>query len=254
MRDHELLDLGGRQGKRVGGFYNPFPVSRHGFVFANMSPSFFSLIALIHEMGHAINFDYHLKSSPRWRHFRMEIAELFSHSMELLCLDKLGVFYKDQNDFRAAVQQRIRRSISMLMGPLSGDAFQHWLYTHPGHTKEERDQAFYEIYKRYFGHPVDDSGYEALVASQWISSAHFFASPFYNIEYSMAELGALQILKRYQENPQEAIDGYKRSASAEDTSNSIAEIYKEAGIQFDFSDRVIQDAGRFVQQLWKQSR
>ncbi|WP_054969511.1 M3 family oligoendopeptidase [Alicyclobacillus ferrooxydans] len=251
MNSTGLIDLGSRKGKGMGGFYVPFPVSNHGFVFANFSPSFFSLIALVHEMGQAVNLGFQLDKGDKWQHWRMEVAELFSHSMELLCLDKLNVLYTNEADYKEAIRQRIRRSIGMLMGPLAGDKFQHWMYENPNHTAAERDAMFAEIQKTYFAHPVDYTGYESRLGSSWVGTEHFFQSPFYQIEYAMAELGALQMLKNYREDPKAAIAGYKRGASADDSSLPISAIYESAGVKFDFSDELIQSTAEFVRRLWK---
>lgn len=250
MRDNGLLDLGGRQGKAPGGFNVGLPISRSSFVFANFSPSYFALIALVHEMGHAINGAFQMAKEPAWEPHRSEVAELFSHGMELLCLDKLAEFYRDEKQYRAAVGERIRRSFSMLMGPVAGDLFQHWLYENPDHTASERDEMYGQIMKRFGAHPVDWSGYEEEIGTGWIQSIHFMAYPFYNIEYSMAELGALQLLKNYQADQDAAIAGYKRGAGA-DYNQPIAGVYEQTGVRFDFSDEAIQETAQFVRQLWQ---
>lgn len=249
MRDNGLLDLEGRQGKAPGGFCMPLPMSRTSFVFSNFSPSYFALIVLIHEMGHAINAEYQFRKKREWMSWRSEIAELYSHSMELMSLDKLSVFYRDPAQNRAAIGERIRRSLKMVMGPLSGDKFQHWMYTNPNHTPAERDAAYLEISKRYTEHPVDWSGFEEELGMGWISSIHFIGYPFYNIEYSMAELGALQLLQQYRENPTATIANYKRGASA-DYNQSISQVYDETGVSFDFSNEAIEKTAHFLKEFW----
>jgi oligoendopeptidase F len=184
MREHGLLDLGDRKGKIPGGFCTGLPVSGDTFVFANFSPSFFSLIALIHEMGHAVNgylqFSEH---GPMGEHqSRMEVAELYSHGMELLLLNKLDRFYPEEENFKSAQREELRRAFTMLYGPLSGDLFQHWMYTNPTHTAKERDEKFFEISIRYGLNPVDTSGFEDEIGMSWVGTLHFFEVPFYNIE------------------------------------------------------------------------
>lgn len=249
MNNAGLLDLEGRKGKRPGGFCASLPISNTSFVFANFSPSFFALIALIHELGHALNNHYQFQRDRKWVHHRAEVAELFSHSMELLSLDKLDEFYQQPDQLNAAIQQRIRRSVSMLMGPLSGDVFQHWLYENPGHSRQERDAVYLKIQREYFLHPVDIEGIESMVAQNWIGVIHFFAAPFYTIEYSLAELGAIQVLHRYRDNAVEAIAGYKRGAGA-DYGKSIADVFRETGVRFDFSDDAIRETAKFVASFW----
>lgn len=250
MREHGLLDLGDRKGKSPGGFCTSLPVSGDIFVFANFSPSFFSLIALIHEMGHAVNgyleFSEHGPIED-YQH-RMEIAELYSHGMELLLLDKLDRFYPEEEDFKSAQREELRRAFTMLFGPLSGDLFQHWMYTNPKHTAKERDEKFFEISKRYGLNPVNTSGFEDEIGMSWAGTLHYFQVPFYNIEYSMSMLGALQLLENYRNNPEQAIKSFKKGASA-DYNQSIAAIYKETGVSFDFSEPAVKRMGEFLEKV-----
>jgi oligoendopeptidase F len=250
MREHGLLDLGDRKGKSPGGFCTGLPVSGDTFVFANFSPSFFSLIALIHEMGHAVNgylqFSEHGPSED-YQH-RMEVAELYSHGMELLLLDKLDTFYPEEEDFKSAQREELRRAFTMLIGPLSGDLFQHWMYTNPNHSAKERDEKYFEISKRYNLNPVDTSGFEDAIGMSWAGTLHYFEVPFYNIEYSMSMLGALQLLENYQNNPAQAVEFFKKGASA-DYNQSIAAIYQETGVSFDFSEPAVKRMGEFLEKV-----
>ncbi|WAH42739.1 M3 family oligoendopeptidase [Alicyclobacillus fastidiosus] len=248
MRERGLLDLDSRSGKAPGGFCDFLGYSNNTFVFANFSPSFFALIALLHEMGHAVNGYLQVRDEYEWADLRPEVAELYSHGMELLCLDKLGEFYRDESSLKNAQREELHRSLNMLIGPLSGDLFQHWLYTNPHHTAEERDAKYFEILKRFSGHPVDYSGLEAEASSAWIDSIHFIAYPFYNIEYAMSELGALQLLETYRRDRSEAIANYKRGAST-DFNQPIAKIYEDTGVHFDFSDAAVLRVAKFTEHI-----
>lgn len=247
MRNHGLLDLEGRHGKGPGGFMSMLPTSKNTFVFANFSPSFFAVIALIHEMGHAINFylQFGTEAGYQGYNLRAEVAELYSHGMELLLLDKLDAFYAEESIRKIAQLEELRRSLRMLVGPLAGDAFQHWMYTHPNHTAEERETKYLEIQSRFGGSAVDISGCEYGMATLWFVEPHTTAYPFYSIEYSMSELGALQLLEIYKEDSSRAIALYKQGAGT-DMNQSIAEIYQDTGVKFDFSEAVIEKTAQFV--------
>ncbi|WP_442600001.1 M3 family oligoendopeptidase [Neobacillus sp. D3-1R] len=250
MRENGLLDLGDRKGKSPGGFCTGLPVSGDTFVFANFSPSFFSLIALIHEMGHAVNgyLEFAAHGPIEEYQHRMEVAELYSHGMELLLLDKLDRFYPEEEDFKSAQREELRRAFTMLFGPLSGDLFQHWMYTNPTHTPKERDEKFFEISKRYGLNPVDTTGLEDQIGMSWAGTLHYFQVPFYNIEYSISMLGALQLLENYQKNPEQAVESFKKGASA-DYNQSIAAIYEETGVSFDFSEPAVKRMGEFLEKV-----
>jgi oligoendopeptidase F len=72
--------------------------------------------------------------------------------------------------------------------------------------------------------------------------------PFYYIEYGFAQLGAIAIWKNYKENPKQTIEQYKAALSLGNT-KPIPEIYKTAGIQFNFSQTYIKELTDFV---WKE--
>jgi oligoendopeptidase F len=250
MREHGLLDLGDRKGKGPGAFCTPLPVSGDTFVFANFSPSFDSLSALIHEMGHAVNGYLGFSEHGPFEEYqlRMEVAELYSFGMEMLLLDKLDRFYPEKEDFTSAQREELKWAFSMLLKPLTGDLFQHWMYTNPTHTAKERDAKYFEISKRYGLNPVDTSGFEEEIGMSWADTLHYFQVPFYTIEYAIAMLGALQLLENYQKNPEQAVESYKKGASA-DYNQSISSIYEETGVSFDFSEPAVKRMGEFLEKV-----
>ncbi|WP_316570690.1 M3 family oligoendopeptidase [Neobacillus sp. YIM B06451] len=248
MRKHGLLDLGDRKGKGPGAFCTFLPVSGDTFVFANFSPSFDSLSGLIHEMGHAVNGYLGFSEHGPFEEYqlRAEVAELYSFGMELLLLDKLDHFYPEKEEFKSAQREELRWAFSMLLKPLTGDIFQHWMYTNPAHTAKERDEKYFEISKRYGLNPVDTSGFEEEIGMSWADTIHYFHYPFYTIEYAIAMLGALQLLENYQKNPDQAVESYKKGASA-DYNLSIASVFEETGVRFDFSEPAVKRMGEFLE-------
>jgi len=244
MRENGLLDVESRQGKQQGGFMDPFPATKNAFVFTNFSPSFDAIIALIHEMGHAMNI--YLNDDFQEQNWRDEVTELYAHAMELLLLDKLGRFYPDNSEFISAQREELRRALGLLMGPLTRDVFEHWMYTHPDHSAEERDVKFIEISKQFKLSPEDISGFENDIAASWMDTSHYFLHPFYAIEYALSELGALQVLELYRANQESAIAFYKQGAST-NFNYSIADIYQRTGIAFDFSEPAVKRTGEFLE-------
>lgn len=250
MRNNGLLDVGSRQGKRSGAFCEPLPATRNAFVFSGFGASFTELIALIHEMGHALNsyLQFGAGYGEQEHNYREEVAELYSHGLELLTMDKLNVFYKDEHGFKHAQREQLHRALRMLINPLSGDLFQHWLYTNPDHSPAERDARYLEISKRFLYHSADVAGVEAEIGESWAGNLHFFAYPFYKVQYAMSMLGALQLLQIYREDPARAVALYKQGAGA-NIEQSVAEIYRDTGVQFDFSAAVVQRTAKFVERL-----
>jgi oligoendopeptidase F len=228
------LDLESRKGKRPGGYQASLELSREPFIFMNAAGMQRDVETLLHEGGHAFNYmaASHFPVSEM-RHPPLEFAEVASMSMELLASSHLDVFYSHADAARAQ-RELLEGIIRFFPWMATIDSFQHWLYTNPGHSRQERENAWLGILDRFGSKTVDWSGYEDSRRSMWQRQLHLFSYPFYYIEYGIAQLGALQIWTRAQQDPQRAIQGY-RSGLALGGTRPLPELFKAAGIQFDFS-------------------
>jgi oligoendopeptidase F len=112
------------------------------------------------------------------------------------------------------------------------DSFQHWVYTHPDHSREERKQEWVRLFHRFLGLESWE-GYEESERNRWQRQLHLFEYPFYYIEYAIATLGALGIWTRYRREPKEAIAAYKRALSL-GGSKPLPEIFGAAGLPWGF--------------------
>ncbi|KYQ02806.1 peptidase M3 family protein [Bacillus cereus] len=151
IRKAGLIDVEERENKAPGAACFTLPHSKEVFVYSNFSPSFYAINALIHEVGHAFHFYKQFKndSSMQERYLREEVAELYSLSLELLVMDKHTIFYKQEDEYKEVQRVQLYRALSLLLSSIAGDVFQHWIYTNPNHTPEERDKKYAELCKRY---------------------------------------------------------------------------------------------------------
>ncbi|CAM4055855.1 M3 family oligoendopeptidase [Bacillus sp. FH] len=247
IRKAGCIDVEERENKAPGAICFTLPHSKEVFVYSNFSPSFYAINALIHEVGHAFHFYKQFKndSSMQERYLREEVAELYSLSLELLVMDKLNVFYKQEDEYKEVQRVQIYRALSLLMSSIAGDVFQHWIYANPNHTSEERDKKYAELCKRYQYSTVDLAGLEDEIGASWIESFHYVQFPFYKIEYAIAQIGAMQLFQIYWEDPEKAIAFFKEGASA-DWNLSIQEIYEKTGVTFDFSEERIESTASVI--------
>ena len=130
------------------------------------------------------------------------------------------------------------------------DAFQHWMYTHPNHTVEQRTIEFKRLQAEYSTGNVDWTGYEHYLETAWHKQLHIYEVPFYYIEYAMAQLGAIAVFRNYRENPELAIIKYKEALSL-GYQKPIKDIYETAGVKFDFSKKYIHELAAFVEEELK---
>jgi oligoendopeptidase F len=165
-------------------------------------------------------------------------------SMELACLPFMTQFY-GEDDARRARRDQAERFVTILPWIATIDQFQHWLYTHEGHSRTERQAEWLRLRAR-FGEDVDWSGLDEAHARMWQRQMHLFGSPFYYIEYGIAQLGALQLYANYQRDPARALEQYKH-ALALGGSRPLPELFTAAGLSFDFSPARIAATWREVE-------
>jgi len=238
MRDRDLLDLESRKGKAPGGYQSTMHERRVPFIFMNAVGVDGDLRTLLHEGGHA----FHMLAARHdplidYRETPMEFSEVASMAMELLAAPHLGVFYPNPDEARRAQREALERVALLFPWVATIDAFQHWLYTHQGHSREERRAAWVRTFAR-FAPDVDFGGYEDVLDALWHRQLHLFIVPFYYIEYGIAEMGALQVWRRSRVDHAAAVRQY-REALALGGTRPLRDLFRAAGAEFDLTVRTM---------------
>ncbi len=241
------LDLESRIGKAPGGYNSTLPEIGVPFIFMNASGSSRDVRTLLHEGGHAVH-SFLMRNIPFVpnRNIPSEVAELASMSMELLSMTYWDTFYDNEKDLNRAKIEQLEGVVNIFPWIARIDKFQHWIYTHPNHTQNDRRAYWLELTDAFGDHVVDWSGLENEKANSWQKQLHLFEVPFYYIEYGISQLGAIAIWKSYKEQPEETIKRYKEALSLGYT-KPISKIYETAGIAFDFSESYIKSLVSFVE-------
>ena len=238
--------MASKEGKAPGGYNYPLYESGIPFIFMNAVGSPRDLVTMMHEGGHAVHsfLSRDLKLAS-FKSCPSEVAELASMSMELISMDHWDVFYKNPEDLKRAKIEHLEDIVATLPWIAIIDKFQHWIYENPKHSVEERNQAWLEIEKEFSNGVTDWTGCEDSLKYSWHKQLHLFEVPFYYIEYGMAQLGALAIWRNYKLDPSKAIEQYKEALKLGYT-KGIKEIYKTAGIEFNFSAEYISELADFL--------
>ena len=234
---NDCLDLDSRKGKAPGGYQYYLQKSRLPFIFMNAAGTQRNIETMIHEAGHAFHSFYsghldliHERDSP------IEFAEVASMSMELLTHPHWEEFY-DNKDADRARRKHLEDIISFMPWMATIDAFQHWVYANPNHSREERAEKWLELGER-FGPKVDMTGFEDIHKVSWQRQGHLFGVPFYYVEYGIAQLGALQMWKYHRRDTQDALDRYKAGLSLGYT-RGLTELFKASGLELSFSESYV---------------
>ncbi len=246
MKMMGYLDLDSRIGKAPGGYNYPLYEIGVPFIFMNSVGTHRDLVTMVHEGGHAIH-SFVTRDLPitDFKSTPSEVAELASMSMELISMEHWDVFFKNADDLKRAKKEQLDKSLNTLLWIAAVDKFQHWIYENPNHTVEERMNNWQIVINQFTSKEIDYTGLDDVRARGWQSQLHIFEVPFYYIEYGMAQLGAIAVWRNYKKNPEKALNQYEAALRLGYT-KSIPEIYKTAGIEFNFSQAYVKELADFV--------
>ena len=248
MNDLKHFDLESRKGKAPGGYNCPLAESGAPFIFMNAAGQMSDVTTMVHEGGHAIHsFLAHPLSLTAFKEYPMEMAEVASMSMELFTMNHWQSFFDNEEDLNRAKEHQLERTITIFPWIAIIDKFQHWVYENPIHTIEERTASWKNIVAEFSTDSIDYSGLDMYRAIGWQRQLHLFEVPFYYIEYGIAQLGAIGMWMQYQINPKQALENYMNALSLGGT-KTLPELYKTAGIEFNFSPNYVKKLMDFTNQ------
>jgi oligoendopeptidase F len=238
MVDARLLDLENRKGKAPGAYSQTLAFRKQPLIFMNAVGVDDDVRTLLHESGHAFHsFEASRLPILFQRHPGSEMAEVASMSMELLAapfIDKKSGGYYSDDEQRRSRAEHLEGIVLFFPHCASVDAFQHWIYVdEAGRDRDARDARWLELRTRFEGNSVDWRGLDRERVARWYQQPHFFSSPFYYIEYGIAQLGALQVWRNSLKDPKEAVRKY-REALALGATQPLPELFKAAGARLIF--------------------
>jgi oligoendopeptidase F len=246
MKELGHFDLESRKGKAPGGYNCPLAESGAPFIFMNAAGQMSDVTTMVHEGGHAVHsFLAHPLPLTAFKEYPMEIAEVASMAMELFSMDYWDAFFDNPSDLRRAKLHQLERTITLFPWIAIIDKFQHWIYTHPTHTIEDRTAYWMQLMEEFKVPALDVSGLEAYRAIGWQRQLHLFEVPFYYIEYGIAQLGAIGLWKQFKENKEQALNNYMQALALGGT-RTLPELYEAAGLTFKFDAAYIRSLMEFV--------
>ena len=245
MRHENLLDLDNRKGKAPGGYCTEFPIAQRPFIFMNAIGVPDDVRTMLHESGHAFHvFETNHLPYIHQLQVTMEFAEVASMSMELLAAPYLsnisGGFYTNQEAARDRVEH-LERIILFWPYMAVVDAFQHWAHTQPeGIDPAACDAQWAELQQRFMP-GVDWSGLDAALMTGWHRKLHIHVSPFYYVEYGLAQLGAVQVWRNALQDQAASLANYRQALALGGT-RSLPDLYRAAGAKFAFDAQTLREA------------
>ncbi len=234
MIEHELMDLETKKGKGAGGYCTYIPDYKSPFIFSNFNSTADDIDVLTHEAGHA--FQVYMS---RWIEIpdinfpTYESCEIHSMSMEFITWPWMELFFKEDTDKYKFTH--LGSAIKFIPYGVLVDEFQHIIYENPNMTKEERKLVWrdlenkYQPHKNYKGNDLLERG------GWWFKQGHIFKNPFYYIDYTLAQICALQFWKKMREDRKSGWQDYLNICKIGGT-KSFLDIVKEANLISPFEE------------------
>ena len=234
MTENNLLDLLSKKGKMSGGYCTYIPEYKAPFIFANFNGTAHDIDVLTHEAGHAFQvYQSRGFEVPEYLWPTYEACEIHSMSMEFLTWPWMKLFF--ENDTEKYKFIHLSEALLFIPYGVTVDEFQHWVYENPEVTPQERREKWLEIEKKYL--PTRDYGEvdELKNGIFWFRQGHIFSSPFYYIDYTLAQVCAFQFWIKSREDREKAWQDYLNLCKL-GGSKSFFELMKSANLKNPFME------------------
>jgi len=240
-----------RPGKQAGGYCASIPIYRSPFIFANFNGTSGDIDVLTHEAGHALAGYMARDIYPlALRRYSMETAEIHSMAMEFFTWPWMEGFFGNQT--KKYYYSHLASALTFIPYGTMVDEFQHHIYERPNMTAQERNALWLELEGKY--RPwlnLEGEDYYGQ-GRRWQAQGHIFSSPFYYIDYCLAQIIALSFWADNQKDSANAWAKYMRLLGFAGT-KTFVELIEDAGLPSPFvPDNLKEVADAAVQWLDKQ--
>ena len=256
LEQNNRLDFEKRPNKAMAMFSIFAPESRLPFAFYMPLQNVTDIHNSIHEITHSIhnlyNREYLIEglSKPG-----SEASELFTLSIELISIQHWSEFIDEEQNLIRAQLKKLEHCLATFQMVGLWDSFQHWVYLNLDKTHEQRN-AYWDKLSKEFDIGISDAKIkEPSENAGWQNRPLIFRAPFYLVEYAFAQLGAFEIYRQYMLNKDQTVANLIAAMKLGNT-KPLKEIYKTAGVDFDFSNDYIIKIAEFLkdeyEMLWGQ--
>ncbi len=245
MLQYNLMDLVAKTGKAPGGYCTMLSEQQAPFIYSNFNGTSDDIDVLTHEAGHA--FQVYMSRGfavPEYRWPTYEACEIHSMSMEFFTWPWMELFFEGDTD--KYKYGHVTAALYFMPYGAAVDEFQHVMYENPEMAPADRNRIWREIEKKYL--PVrDHDGIQFLEKGAfWQKQQHIFNSPFYYIDYTLAQICALQYWLRSQEDRNKAWADYVTLCKA-GGSQPFLQLVELAGLRSPFDPECMPQVMRQVE-------
>lgn len=251
MLDNELLDVLSTKGKRSGGYCTSIPDYEVPFIFANFNGTQGDVEVVTHEAGHAFAAWTNRKRTPVscvWP--SLEACEVHSMSMEFFAWPWAeGFFGKDTNKF---YYSHLSGALTFIPYGTMVDHFQHIVFEKLDMTPKERHGVWKELLGVYMPWMKLDGEIPFYSEGEgWQRQHHIYSSPFYYIDYCLAQTVSLQFWAMLQKDREDAWAHYM-AYTEQGGSRVFTELLAHAGLQSPFEESCLKEVCETARQWMKE--
>ncbi|MCP3741840.1 M3 family oligoendopeptidase [Rossellomorea sp. BNER] len=192
---NNLMDLEAKKGKAGGGYCTFISDYQAPFIFSNFNGTSGDIDVLTHEAGHAFQV-YSSKEFeiPEYIWPTYEACEIHSMSMEFLTWPWMELFFEEETEKYKFTH--LSSGLLFLPYGVAVDEFQHFVYENPNATPQERKNKWSQLEEKYLPYKDYDGNVYLESGGYWQRQSHIYTSPFYYIDYTLAQICAFQFWKK----------------------------------------------------------
>lgn len=249
MVQEDAFDVDARKGKWGGGYCTAIEDYKQTFILANFNGSSDDIDVITHEFGHALAMDMAFGGDRELDIGGCETAECHSMSMEFLCWPYMDRFFgKDADKYR---YKHLLAAISFIPYGTIVDEFQHIVYANPDMTPAQRNEEYLKLERKYRpylsfeGIPYLEKG------TRWQYQMHIYETPFYYIDYCLAQTIALGFLVESRKDYKDAFNRYLEFCRAGGTI-PFSKLCDRAGLVSPFANGALKKIASVVPEILKE--
>ena len=239
---NQMLSVGAidplpRDGKWGGGYATTFPDFHQTFILGNFTGTSDDIDLVTHEFGHTFAMNFAFDHDPEAGIGSSETAETHSMSMEFFAWKYMDKFFDDPDGYK---YKHLAGCLSFIPYGVIVDEFQHRMYENPDLTPAERKKIYLELEKQYRPYMTFD-GIEYLEeGTRWQYQMHIYETPFYYIDYCLAQVVALEFLSEAQKDYDDTYGRYVEH-SKRGGLYAFNHLVKLAGLKSPFEDGALRE-------------
>lgn len=247
MLKNEAFDVVSRKNKWGGGYCTNFEKYKQPFILANFNGTSADIDVVTHEAGHA--FANYLTANNKYALELgvggMETAETHSMSMEFLTEKHMDKFFGE--DATRYKYMHAFDALSFIPYGTIVDYFQHIVYAKPDMTPSERNETWNKLEAQFRPYLSSEGMTYLSKGTRWQYQMHIYETPFYYIDYCLAQIVAFEFLLESLEDYDRAFEKYVHFVS-QGGEALFSDLIKEAELGSPFEDGALKDVAAKIQE------